>query len=350
MSAIGADCFEAIWGCVFEDFLSRDDKAGRNIVDDYLQRRGWKESVAEKAYMAALRTAAMSLYEVSEVAVGKSFLARDLIRGGGAVLVQERSATRQLKQWDRIAARILNVSSKNIMCGGVLGFDYEPSEALLKQIRRTLNRKRKKPINGKPTSGHMPANASADTRELRALAPTFTQVWLSDALKRMLGPQRPEVRNSEDDELVFTIVHYALLPGTTTSAVHAALRQLSALRQEGDSFWNWLDHPPPAPPKRSYESRPRQRFVTSMEDGSLVLGTLELGNTALTLSVNSRERAKRGRALLAPVLSELVRTPLVEMQTIEQLMAERPVKDEVSSSSLPPEDELAIVQSLMDRH
>ncbi len=37
----------------------------------------------------------MSLYEVSDVAVGESFLARDLVRGGEPVRVFERSATRR---------------------------------------------------------------------------------------------------------------------------------------------------------------------------------------------------------------------------------------------------------------
>jgi len=45
----------------------------------------------------------MSLYEVSDVVVGESFRARDLVRGGAPVRVFERSATRSLSQWDRIA-------------------------------------------------------------------------------------------------------------------------------------------------------------------------------------------------------------------------------------------------------
>ena len=46
----------AVWGCIFEDFLARNLDDGRNIVDDYLKRRGWKESASNKAYMAALRS------------------------------------------------------------------------------------------------------------------------------------------------------------------------------------------------------------------------------------------------------------------------------------------------------
>jgi hypothetical protein len=94
-----------VWGCAFEDFLTRDFDDGSNVVDDYLKRRGWKEGASTRAYMAALRTSVMSLYEVSDIVRDTSFRARDLVRGGEPVLISERSATRSLKQWDRIATR-----------------------------------------------------------------------------------------------------------------------------------------------------------------------------------------------------------------------------------------------------
>jgi hypothetical protein len=37
---IGDGLFKQLWGCVFEAFLTREDDDGRNIVDDYLKRRG----------------------------------------------------------------------------------------------------------------------------------------------------------------------------------------------------------------------------------------------------------------------------------------------------------------------
>ena len=53
-----------------------------NPVEVYLRRRGWKEPVAVRTYMAALRNSVMSLYEVSDIITGQSFRARDLVRGG----------------------------------------------------------------------------------------------------------------------------------------------------------------------------------------------------------------------------------------------------------------------------
>ncbi|MCU1315847.1 MAG: hypothetical protein JWN63_1169 [Candidatus Acidoferrum typicum] len=45
-----------LWGCAFEDFLTRTFGAEYgNIVDVYLKRRGWNEKIQDKLYMKALR-------------------------------------------------------------------------------------------------------------------------------------------------------------------------------------------------------------------------------------------------------------------------------------------------------
>src|SRR5258708_1005571 len=108
IAIVGKDRFmSTVWACAFEDLLTREFDDGSNIVDDYLKRRGWKENAVVRAYMAALRTSTVSLYEVSDIVRDTSFRARDLVRGGEPVLVSERLATRSLKQWDRLAARVL---------------------------------------------------------------------------------------------------------------------------------------------------------------------------------------------------------------------------------------------------
>ena len=109
-----------VWRCAFEDFLTREGADGRNIVDDYLKRRGWKESASARAYISALRTSVMSLYEVSGIVRDTSFRARDLVRGGDPILISERLATRSLAQWDRIATRVVEVGSQMRISGAVL--------------------------------------------------------------------------------------------------------------------------------------------------------------------------------------------------------------------------------------
>src|SRR5919199_1882187 len=83
---LGGNWGMMLWGCAFEDFLTRRfEPDGRNLVEAYLQRRGWKEPAAAKQYMTVLQTSVMSLYEVSDLTPGQSLRARDLIRGGAPV-------------------------------------------------------------------------------------------------------------------------------------------------------------------------------------------------------------------------------------------------------------------------
>ncbi|MGV1867362.1 MULTISPECIES: hypothetical protein [unclassified Rhizobium] len=56
----------------------------------------------------------------------------------------------------------------------------------------------------------------------------------------------------------------------------------------------------------------------TMEDGTTVLGSLEIKGRFLVLMVNSAQRARRGIELLQNVLGKMVRTPLTSIQTIEQ--------------------------------
>ena len=122
-AALGGSWDMTLWGVAFEDFLGRQlEPDGRNFVEEYLRRRGWNESAPTKAYMRGLRNSIMSLYEASAIVPGQSFLARDLLRGGEPALISERTATRTLKEWDRIAARIVAQGQKRILAGGVLAF------------------------------------------------------------------------------------------------------------------------------------------------------------------------------------------------------------------------------------
>lgn len=80
---LGQEAFFSLWTCVVEDLAAREFD-GRNIIDEYLKRRGWKETARGRAYLKALRESSISLYEVSDIRRGEGFVARDLLRGGRA--------------------------------------------------------------------------------------------------------------------------------------------------------------------------------------------------------------------------------------------------------------------------
>jgi hypothetical protein len=97
-----------LWGCAFEDFLGRTyGTDGENIVALYLKRRGWKKTALNRVYIAGLRDAAISLYEVSEIKRGEAMVLRNLLADQAPVTVHKKSATQTLKSWDRIGARVI---------------------------------------------------------------------------------------------------------------------------------------------------------------------------------------------------------------------------------------------------
>ena len=344
-----------VWGSAFEDFLTREGADGRNIVDDYLKRRGWKEGASARAYMSGLRTSVMSLYEVSDIIRDTSFRARDLVRGGDPILISERLATHSLKQWDRIATRVVQIGPQMVISGAVLPYDREASEKVLKLLRNVAKRTDKErqklaDLVRRDVNDPTIVNGFSQTALLRAAAPTITTVWLIDIIDRATVPQIPEVRNAEGDELLFCTLHYPFAEGAAADDLRLALNRCPELRQANATFWNWIG------PQRSAKALGAQKqplksqtFTTTLDDGSLVLGTVELKDKALILSVNSQARAERGRVLLSEVLDGLVVQPLVEIQTLEQCMATRDPAPP-ARLNLSEQERRTIIHDGLDRH
>lgn len=285
--------------------------------------------------MKALSTSVMSLYEASEIVPGKSFLARDLIRGGEPVLVSEGTATKTLRQWERIAARIVPLGGKQIIAGGLLPFSQEASDALLEGLKALPGKRRSR------------TKLSLDDDMLRAAAPLFTHAFLLDVLPRALGQRQPIIHNSDGDEIVFHEVRFPLAAGTTQKDIAARLEGIPDLRQENAQFWNWLDERSQRAPLKARAPN-ALAAGTTMEDGTPVLGNLELKGRSLTLMVNSAARAARGRELLENALGTMVRSPLTTIQTIEQ-MKEAGKSQATAADDIPLEIATPIVHAMLDK-
>lgn len=354
---IGDHGVSNLWGCAFEDFLSSAPDE-RNVADDYLKRCGWKESAGTRAYVEALWRSTMSLYEVSDVVVGESFLARDLIRGGDPVRVFERSATRSLRQWDRIAARIVTVLGKTQITGALLAFDHRLADEALASIERLRKKARAEAVKrarslGRAADEDALASITGHDEVLAGAAFIFSTLWLNDVLRRALNPTLPEMQNTDGEPLEFITLHFPLQPKAKLPSIRSALDALPALRKENDSFWNWLDTRKKARKAPARNAATARTFSTTMDDGAVVLGNLEISAKAVILSVNSLGRADRGQAMLEPALAGLVRAPLVERQTVEQMMSASPRRTARNAEPPPlPPDELKHVvhQRLTDHY
>lgn len=325
-----------LFGCALEDLMSRRfEPDGINLVDDYLKRRGWNETALTKAYMRALRDSVCSLYEVSDVVPGQSFLARDLVRGGEPIQVTERTATRTLKPWDKISARIVPERKGHILSGALLPFSPDGAETLLAGLRKAGGKRRK--------SGPL----DIDDETLATLAHLFTTGWLYDVLPKALGLQQPVIQNSDGDELMFHKVRFRLAKSASASDLAARFDDHPEFSGENDHFWNWL--------KPSSGQMPRAKgkgalaMSTTMENGQTVYGTVEVKGRTLLLAVNSAKRAQEGIMLIMSILGSMVGKPLTEIETVEQAMRnQRPREPE--EAPVPPEIAAQIIHQAMDRH
>lgn len=191
---IGEEQYETAEACAFEDFItSGSGTKGRNVIDDYLDQRAWREAIGGRDYLRALRASLMSLYEVAEVRPGAGLVLRDLIRGGAPLEVDERLGSEGLVRWDRIGARVLTIAGERCLSGAVLRFRPEAAEVVLRIFRRAPERAREE----------LAAQESELTEEYRraidkllgdttialdAGARIFTTIWLADALKQARAP------------------------------------------------------------------------------------------------------------------------------------------------------------------
>ena len=342
-----------LFGMMFEDFVSRRLAGDRNLIDDYLQRRGWRESVPGRRYLQQLRDSVLSLYEVVDVSPGQHCDLRDLVRGGATIRVHEHLGTQGMVRWDHIAARILRVNDKTGFSGGILPYPREASQKLLKVLADSRKRFDKKlaRLADKETMEQVLSQEDLEKRFLQDACPTFTGLWVMDTLER-LQQLLPELVNRDGEALVFCETRFPF----RAEQLDEIARQLDdAADWERDSpegqTWSWLPEMDIAPDK------PRNGMaIESLRNGQLPLsGTLELTPGVLTLVTNSTERAQRGQAVLESLLQGLIGPALSSLQTPEQLLEERDTQRQDTdqrepADSIDPEIAAEIIQHTLDQH
>jgi hypothetical protein len=355
IDTLGSRVFMQLLGCTLEDFMTCSfEPDERNVVDDYLKRRGWKESAPVKAYLRALQRSVMSVYEVVDTVPGSHLLVRDLIRGGEPIRIEDRLGSQDLVQWDRIAARLLEIKGRIYMSGGVLRLSFDDAaeiaeevgkleKKLLTEVRRSLKREG---ITGVDLA-ELPA---ADT-VLGEMAPLFTQTWLATMLERLLDQPLPEIRNFDGEPVEFCETRMPVLDGDGLERIAARLDALAELSRDAPDrlAWTWLA------PSGVGDSNPElaARLQGLAEEAQNTLGWLRLEPDALLLATNSRARAERGQDLLTATLGAAIGPPSTTSQTPAQAMAAAGTADLEPSEaqlSLSLEDREAVSQQVLDRH
>jgi len=354
--ALGEFHYEMVEACAFEDFCSRRPAARRdNVIDDYLDQRGWKESIQARDYLRALRGSVMSLYAVVEVKPERGLVLRDLVRGGEPVEVDEQLGSQSAAIWDRIAARVLTIGGRHYLSGAVLNFEQEPADAVLRVFRISPERAKRS------IAEHLPTLTEKQMRELDELltdrtialeggAGVFTLMWLDHTLRQLSAPL-PTLTNFDGEEVVFTKVRLAVAKEHRVEVARLLDQAPELAREAKREYWSWHRQDGEQGGKRPEGG---MSLASWDETGTLVLGHMELRGKWLVLKVNSAGRAERGKQMLMKLLGGLVATPVTDTQSVQSALEEHRARKrssaEEAAPKLPPEEAARVMRELLDRH
>lgn len=317
-----------LYAFIMEDFFSaRFGEEDLNIVDHYLKRHGWRETAPAKRYLEALRDSGVSLYEIVDLDPGNTMTVRDMILNDAPVTVEEKAGSQSAVRWDCIAARIVTLNGTPLFTGCLLHFQRETANEMLQAIDEWA-------VNLKADFRKMMKQAGSrsrlTSRELREMLledetfpQMFTDYWLTDALGRILAPL-PEIQNMDGEAFLFCEVHFPVKG--SKEEIAAILDGIDILIRDdpAEATWTWLGpHPSQQKGKDTTKHERKLGIDTKNELGQTALGVIAFASGALVLSVNSQERAARGRDLLAPRLGDLVGSPLTSHITPQQALKER---------------------------
>jgi hypothetical protein len=353
---LGEQHYQMIQACAFEDFLCRRlGPKNRNVIDDYLDQRAWKESIPGRDYLRVLRDSVMSLYEVVEVKPGRGLVLRDLIRGGAPVEVDERMGSESLVGWDLIAARILTIGGRGYLSGAVLHFPREPAEAVKRIFRDGPERARRSMPNELPSLTAMQRRAVDDvlgdkTVALEVGTRVFSSVWLAYTIGQLTSPP-PSLNNFDGEQIVLTKVRFALAKENMAKVTGLLDATPELSREPEELCWQWHRQDGKETNKKTDSGL---SLASWDETGALVLGRIELRGKWLVLEVNSLARANHGKQMIGQLLGGLVGAPVTETQSVESALEEHrgrkrsPAKE--TAPPIPPEAAARVMKEFLDRH
>ncbi|MBK8263687.1 MAG: SEC-C domain-containing protein [Nannocystis sp.] len=245
----------------FDAALDEDDET---LASYALGRPGFSPS--QRLYLEIMLASSMRLYEVVEVAPGASMTLRDLITDE-RVVVQERSATRQITRWQVLATRVVSQGDDALpkVCdGGMLPIPPAHRDALVEFIRGELAAMR----DQEPEVDEVVRQRAL----FKSLVPTFHRVWITPTLPRSMV-------NYDGDPLVFCESFFDL---HDREAAVARLDAAEAI-ESNDGGWVWLG-------------------AGGQRAEPVVFGFVERRGDRIVVVTNSEARAARGRALVGEIL------------------------------------------------
>jgi SEC-C motif len=311
--------------------------SGRTLLELFLERHRARLRSGELRYLERMRLSHLRPYEVATVRIDDGLDLVDLWTGG-RLRVRERLATRQLVQWDVIAARVvLGEDGVPVMDGLLYLYPVNLKEPLLTALRRAYRQFRRR----SRTAG-LPAF-------FKRMGPLYHHLWLDHVVLRPL----PKFLTPEGDDFIFARATFDVRDG---HALMAALGRHPDLRRQDDGSYVWLDRPRRSP--KTVKTPPRARETYTLESrsytepgrGRRALGTFVLERERLVFQATSRPRAERGRRFLEDVAGDAVRYRATSFEAVERAMERTTPVPRETPGEIPPELQARVAADFHEQH
>ncbi|MBI2527311.1 MAG: SEC-C domain-containing protein [Candidatus Rokubacteria bacterium] len=297
----------------FQDWFTTDFRlaSGRTLVEQFLEREGRGLRSGELRYLERSRLTHLRPYEVVGVRREEGFDLLDLW-AGKRIQVQERLATRQVVQWDVLAARVmLGPDGVPLLDGVPYLYPARAKDAIMKELR-SLHRRFRRRVRGD------------DVDFFKRSGPVFFLWWL----EYVVLASRLAFRTAEGDEMVFASAVFDI---RDREALERALASHPDLDRHDDGSYAW------------HEPGGGEEFRRS-------LGWFILRDDRVVLETTSQQRAERGRALLEALCGEAVRHRATSLESVERALERRPAKPPREADRVPPEVEAEVLGAYYDKH
>lgn len=319
---IGAEQADMLWAWAFEDFSTVPRQGdGLTVIDEYLKRRGWKESVTNRRFLEALRDSAIGFWEVVEVRPRQGVTLLDLIFGEERMTLDDPALADALRQGDRFAGRVAEISGRMRVAGATLVFPASAADLLLEGLHALMQGYRAEVRDNLAKEGAAEEldDDTIDEMFLLTFAGAFFGgAWLDGVLSDVLEDDGLAAANLDGEPVLFHTLRFPLAQRAASLRLRARLDEAAGLTREGPDRWLWLREANPAPEGE------QAVFGERLADGREVAGRLELKAGTLTLVVNSAARAVRGQSLIREAAGDLLGDAETTSQTLDQHLEANP--------------------------
>jgi hypothetical protein len=286
-----------------------------NVVDDYLKRRGWKETPIGRQYLEELSTTPVRLYQVQAVVLGVSITVQDLIEPEKVVIVPEVLGSQAIGVGEFLLAKVIEVQETPYFTGSLFKLRSEDALEWASEIREIL------------------VAEETDPEDEEAVAALFQDLrvdLLGDAVAYLLNPL-PTITNTDGHLYLQSEIRFPVL--TEAETISRTLDSLPDFERESPETLNWIWFDPQRSSKNQFT----------------VLGSVKLTSKWLKSEVNSQERAKALSDYLQTVLPEALGQAVITYQSVKSLLDEADhLEDNHPALDLSAEEVQQVVHEALD--